>query len=628
MRRNKILVNVVIVILSFIFILPSAFAKQVWQNSPATEYDGLGSNIINNCVLFARYKVPSLPYGLVSYDSKKNICNSHTAIVGEIAVLPQYSGGYYGHVAYVEKVEGSVITILEGGANTGHINRRVGTESQLEIYGYYNPGGLSAPVNNSNNGSNTYTAYVTGTDGSLVINSRPKAGYGIGYIPEGASCTVYPDKQSGNWHWVSYNGVSGYSYGKYLSQNKPATASGSSSSNNQTAAISEGTYRLVPKCATGSALDIDGGSGDSEANVQIWSQNDTNAQKFNISKLGSAYIMKALCSGKVLDVYNGDTIDGTNVWQYDLNSSAAQKWYFENAGDGYYYIKSELGKYLDVNGAGSSDGTNVQIWSFNGSDAQKWRIMSVSASNVSSSNTRTGVIRGTDGSLVINSRPSAGYDIGYIPEGASCTVYPDKQSGNWYWVSYGGVSGYSYGKYIIINDSNSQTDSNSAGGEWKFPLESYSSITTYFSSSHPAIDFAAPMGTKVYAAKSGTIIKKYTGCNNWSRQHGQCKNGGVCNPNHGYSTASKSSGYCNDGFGNGYIIKHDDGTWAEYAHMNYLSDGVVEGGYVTQGTYIGGVSSTGVSTGPHLHFGLRYGNGNSFWNSTAFDPLDYIGTGK
>ena len=386
MRRNKILLNATLVVLSFILIMPAAFAKQVWQNSPATEYDGLGSTIINNCVLFARYKVPSLPYGLISYESKKNICNSNTAIVGEIAVLPQYSGGYYGHVAYVEKVEGSTITILEGGANTGHINRRRGTESQLEIYGYYNPGGLSNPSPNP-------------------------------------------------------------------------------SSNNLSVSIAEGTYKLVPRCATGSALDINGGSSDTGANVQIWSQNDTNAQKFNISQSGSAYVMKALCSGKVLDVYNGATSDGTNVWQYDSNGTAAQKWYFENAGDGYYYIKSELGKYLDVNGGESSDGTNVQIWSFNGTDAQKWRIISVSYSNDLSSNTKTGVIRGTDGSLVINSQPKAGYDIGYIPEGASCKVYPDKQSGNWYWVSYNGVSGYSYGKYIIINSSGTSAAGNNSSSK-------------------------------------------------------------------------------------------------------------------------------------------------------------------
>ena len=51
---------------------------------------------------------------------------------------------------------------------------------------------------------------------------------------------------------------------------------------------------------------------------------------------------------------------------------------------------------------------------------------------------------------MINSKPKVGNDIGYIPEGATCTVYPDKTSGNWYWVEYNGISGYSYKSYIVL----------------------------------------------------------------------------------------------------------------------------------------------------------------------------------
>lgn len=666
-KFKNIISGAIIFALSFTLLTPYTSAKQVWQNSPATEYDGIGSQRINNCVLFARYKVPSLPYGLNNYEDKKRICNSYTAVAGEVAVLPQYYGGSYGHVAYVEKVDGQTITILEGGAGTGHINRRVGTQSQLEIYGYFNPGGLNsgsnapAPVNssadmwvstgNAENVSET-NAKITGSAG--YSGNRPtEVGLYLG-TSSGSMTKVARDSITHSKNpfdiWYDLNSEAGqtlspgttYYYKLYGIQNdtevcgetksfRTNTPANSNGNNNPASSIADGMYTIAPKCAPNFRLDINGASADSGTNVQIWSANDTNAQKFRITKSGSEYTIIAVCSGKALDVYNGSVESGTNVWQYDTNGTNAQKWYFENASDGYYYIKSALGTYLDVNGAGASDGVNVQTWSFNGSDAQKWKLEATSyASNAGSGeNTRTGYIKGTDGELVINSRPAKGYDIGYIPEGSSCTVYPDKQSGNWYWVTYNGVSGYAYGKYIELKDNNNSGNagsSNSSG--WGFPLEGYNQISQYFSSSHPAIDFAANAGTKVYAVKSGTVVKKYTGCNNWSREHGQCKNGGVCSPNHGYSTASGSYGFCNDGFGNGYIIKHDDGTWAEYAHMNYLSDSVYEGGYVAQGTYLGGVSSTGVSTGPHLHFGLRHGDNSSFWRSTAFNPLDYIGTGK
>lgn len=61
--------------------------------------------------------------------------------------------------------------------------------------------------------------WVYGTDGSLCINSKPKAGYAIAEIPEGGCVTVNASKSKGNWLWVTYNGISGYSYSKYLVTN-------------------------------------------------------------------------------------------------------------------------------------------------------------------------------------------------------------------------------------------------------------------------------------------------------------------------------------------------------------------------------------------------------------------------
>ena len=74
----------------------------------------------------------------------------------------------------------------------------------------------------------TYTYYVSGTGAGsyLAINSRPSSGYQIGRIPPGAAVKVYPDKTSGNWYWVEYNGVQGYSHSKYLTTSRPSTWTG------------------------------------------------------------------------------------------------------------------------------------------------------------------------------------------------------------------------------------------------------------------------------------------------------------------------------------------------------------------------------------------------------------------
>lgn len=78
-------------------------------------------------------------------------------------------------------------------------------------YAYAKYLSAEAPADN-----NTCKGRITGTGYCLVINSKPRAGYDIGYMPEGAVCTIHRGKNVGNWLYVTYNGVTGYAYGKYI----------------------------------------------------------------------------------------------------------------------------------------------------------------------------------------------------------------------------------------------------------------------------------------------------------------------------------------------------------------------------------------------------------------------------
>jgi murein DD-endopeptidase MepM/ murein hydrolase activator NlpD len=63
---------------------------------------------------------------------------------------------------------------------------------------------------------------------------------------------------------------------------------------------------------------------------------------------------------------------------------------------------------------------------------------------------------------------------------------------------------------------------------------------------------------------------------------------------------------CYYGYGKCIDIKHDDGSWSRYGHLNkYLAE---VGDSVKQGQEIGLMGTTGNSTGPHLHFEIRYGS--------------------
>lgn len=90
---------------------------------------------------------------------------------------------------------------------------------------------------------------------------------------------------------------------------------------------------------------------------------------------------------------------------------------------------------------------------------------------------------------------------------------------------------------------------------------------------HKGIDYAAPRGTAIYAAESGVIDKLYV---------------------------SKS-------YGNYIQIAHENNFYTAYAHMNAFADDLKVGSKVARGQIIGQVGSTGKSSGPHLHFELKYG---------------------
>ena len=73
-----------------------------------------------------------------------------------------------------------------------------------------------------------------------------------------------------------------------------------------------------------------------------------------------------------------------------------------------------------------------------------------------------------------------------------------------------------------------------------------------------------------------------------------------------------------DGYGNYIIINHGGGRSTLYAHMSAFA--ISNGQSVSQGQVIGYVGSTGVSSGPHLHFETRV-------NGAAVDPMQYFSFG-
>ena len=138
--------------------------------------------------------------------------------------------------------------------------------------------------------------------------------------------------------------------------------------------VANGTYFIRMASRANSVLDVSGGSSADGANVQIWQNNDTGAQKWNFSRnVDGSYTIVNAASGKALDAKDAAASSGTNTQQWSRNGSAAQRWYIEYVSGGFR-LSSALNTafVIDVSGGNAANGTNVALYASNDSKAQRF----------------------------------------------------------------------------------------------------------------------------------------------------------------------------------------------------------------------------------------------------------------
>ena len=144
------------------------------------------------------------------------------------------------------------------------------------------------------------------------------------------------------------------------------------------ATLKEGVYTIKSALGTNMVIDVDNGGTRNKTNVQLYSNNGTNAQKWYVKPIGDGYyeITTLLNSNLSLDVDNAGKSNKTNVQIYTKNNTNAQKWYIKDAGGGYYNIISKCnGLYVDVYDGRTANKTNIQMWNGNGTNAQKFKFI-------------------------------------------------------------------------------------------------------------------------------------------------------------------------------------------------------------------------------------------------------------
>ncbi|WP_408869060.1 phage tail tip lysozyme [Brochothrix campestris] len=137
-----------------------------------------------------------------------------------------------------------------------------------------------------------------------------------------------------------------------------------------------------------------------------------------------------------------------------------------------------------------------------------------------------------------------------------------------------------------------------AAGKYGMPVPAGYQITSWFGDrddpmnpgnleTHKGMDFADSLGTAIFAVEDGEVIA---------------------------SLPTAESG----GFGEYVVIKHADGNFTGYGHLNARS--VSTGAKVSKGSQIGNMGTTGNSTGVHLHFSV----GTALWGPYQ-DPAPFLG---
>lgn len=134
--------------------------------------------------------------------------------------------------------------------------------------------------------------------------------------------------------------------------------------------------RISSVANSSQVLDIPSASDDDNVGVEVYSWDDTDAQKFNFHEIGNAiYEITNAGSGKAVEAAGAGYLNSTPIQQYAPNHTSAQRWMPRLNGNGSYSFFPECAnKALDLPGGSTQNGTYLQLYNSNGSSAQQWRL--------------------------------------------------------------------------------------------------------------------------------------------------------------------------------------------------------------------------------------------------------------
>ena len=520
--------------------------------------------------------------GYLGYDTPSFAAGqSVTVLTDDGQGLRIRTGPSTGAEAIATLGDGDVVTIVDGPVYDGDSNGwYLVSDGSFQGYGFAGflqgaatssasvaSAPAASPSTDSNLGFDTpsfsagQSATVQTDDGGgLRMRSGPSVDSEVVLsLADGDSVEIingpYFDASQNGWYAVSSDGASGFVFAGFLAGGSAPVAPGP--------ATSSGYLGYdTPDFADGQSVKVltDDGGG-----LRVRAEAATTGQQ-----------LATLGDGDVVTIISGPWFD-----------AASNGWYLVTDGsfEGYAFA-----------GFLTSTGTTSRS-----SSTSRSAPPASNASNATARFTSGDSVRATEAVNIRSGASISSARNGSLATGVTVEVidgpYFDADGDDWYFVRGDGLEGFAMGEFLTTASSAASSQSPATARPFIYPVSGYT-FTQAFGCSpyafepynaslgcnyHNGIDLAASSYTPIVAAAAGTVT---------------------------------AAGWCDCGLGYYVTIDHGNGYSTTYGHMAeqpYVSVGQ----QVSQGETIGPVGSTGLSTGPHVHFVVER-------NGVDIDPLGVL----
>lgn len=334
-----------------------------WQYTSSGKVDGISGNVDMNA------------FGNKEYVNGGSSNDSQASIdVRKMTAVTIPNGNYYINVR--SKVASSVDIPSGSAADSTAIQLYSGNGSKAQQFTFTRQSDGSYEIVNVNSGKALDVRNGVAENNAIVQQYSRNNSQAQRWFIRDSGAGYYLQSALGNWvlDLSGGNTADGAAIRLYAPNGTASQLFVVSSSD---VSITTGVSMIITSVANKKLVtDVTSASTANGARVQLYSSNNTNAQKYRFESIGNGtYKIVNVNSGKVLDVSGGSTANGAALQQYTNNNTVAQQWTVRNYGSGKVALVSvNANKAVDIPNGNAVQQAQLQLYSPNGTVAQQWLV--------------------------------------------------------------------------------------------------------------------------------------------------------------------------------------------------------------------------------------------------------------